>query len=139
MKYLLDTNACIALMTGEQNHVRTRFEEEVRHHEFCISTVILFELMHGVHKSVRSAQSAERLRRFLAAKIEVLDFQTADAEAAGKIRAELERKKQPIGSYDTLIAGQALARELTLVTANVREFSRVPGLRWQDWAAKSQT
>jgi tRNA(fMet)-specific endonuclease VapC len=64
----------------------------------------------------------------------VIDFDASDAEAAGMVRAELERRKSSIGPMDALIAGQALARGLTLVTANVREFSRVDGLGWQDWS-----
>jgi len=63
----------------------------------------------------------------------VVDFSAEDATSAGAIRAMLEARKQPIGHYDTLIAGQALARGLTLVAANHREFARVDGLQWEDW------
>lgn len=63
-----------------------------------------------------------------------MPFLGKDATYAGRIRDGLERIKQPIGPYDTLIAGQAVARGLTLVTANTREFARVPGLVWEDWA-----
>jgi tRNA(fMet)-specific endonuclease VapC len=66
--------------------------------------------------------------------IRMIPFEEVDAEAAGRIRAVLQTRKQPIGPYDTLIAGQALARDLTLVTANQREFARVDGLLWEDWA-----
>ena len=66
--------------------------------------------------------------------MEILPFTDADAAVASRIRISLERQKQPIGPYDTLIAGQALARGLTLITPNVGEFSRVDGLRWEDWS-----
>ncbi len=64
----------------------------------------------------------------------MLPFDELDAEAAGAIRAALGTASKPIGAYDLLIAGQALKRGLTVITANVAEFSRVKGLSWQDWA-----
>jgi tRNA(fMet)-specific endonuclease VapC len=87
-----------------------------------------------VAKSVRQDHNARQLEAFLAGPIIVLPIEFEDAKAAGSIRAALEASGRPIGAYDTLIAGQALARQLTLVTANVSEFSRVRGLSWQDWA-----
>jgi tRNA(fMet)-specific endonuclease VapC len=64
----------------------------------------------------------------------LLPFEEEDARSAGSIRAALQASGTPIGAYDLLVAGQALARQLTLVTAHVSEFSRVKGLSWQDWA-----
>jgi tRNA(fMet)-specific endonuclease VapC len=66
--------------------------------------------------------------------LDALPFDHKDSRAAGSIRASLESVGRPIGGYDYLIAGQALARGMILVTANVSEFSRVKGLSWQDWA-----
>ncbi len=66
----------------------------------------------------------------------MLPLDDEDARVAGSIRAAMETKGKPIGAYDTLIAGQALARQLILVTANVSEFARVKGLTWQDWASQ---
>jgi tRNA(fMet)-specific endonuclease VapC len=86
-----------------------------------------------VAKSQLAAQNARALSAFLSRGIAVLDFSIQDAQAAGEIRAELERKGVRIGEYDTLIAGQAYARGLTLVTANTREFRRVKGLTVEDW------
>jgi tRNA(fMet)-specific endonuclease VapC len=74
------------------------------------------------------------LKHSLAGPIVLLPFDDEDSKVAGAIRAGLERSGKPIGAYDVLIAGQALQRNLTLVTANVSEFSRVKGLAWQDWA-----
>ena len=122
-------------MSGSPVHVRrTLYETQQSGHEVSISSVVLFELLYGVAKSLHGKKSQARLDDFLRAPMKVLPFDAEDAAEAGRIRAELERAKMPIGHYDTLIAGQALARGLTLVTANVREFSRVKGLRWVDWA-----
>jgi len=76
----------------------------------------------------------QRLERFLHQGPDVLAFTGSDAVSAAHIRATLEKQKQPIGPYDPLIAGQAIARGLTLVTANVGEFARVDGLQWEDWS-----
>jgi tRNA(fMet)-specific endonuclease VapC len=86
-----------------------------------------------VSKSQRVAANTERLSVVMA-KLDGLPFDDRDAETAGAIRAELERDGKPIGAYDTLMAGQAFRRGMTLVTANVAEFDRVAGLRWENWA-----
>ena len=75
-----------------------------------------------------------RLETFLAGPVVLLAFKDDDARAGGEIRDVLEASGKPIGAYDLLIASQALARRLTLVTANVSEFSRIEGLSWQDCA-----
>lgn len=135
MKYLLDTNACIALINGTSAVVRSRSQKALsRGEQIYVSSVVTFELWYGVAKSVRQDHNARQLEAFLAGPIIVLPIEFEDAKAAGSIRAALEASGRPIGAYDTLIAGQALARQLTLVTANVSEFSRVRGLSWQDWA-----
>jgi tRNA(fMet)-specific endonuclease VapC len=90
--------------------------------------------MYGAAKSQRPQQNRRIATEFLAGNLEILDFSAADAQAAGNIRALLERAGKPIGAYDTLIAGQALARNLILVTANTREFARVPSLKLEDWS-----
>jgi len=134
MDYLLDTNACIALNKGTPAAVRARFAAAVRGGaKVWVSAVVLHELWYGVAKSARPKENAEDLATFLAGAVQVLAFAADDARAAGEVRALLERIGKPIGAYDLLIAGQALSRGLTLVTANVREFARVKGLRWEDW------
>jgi tRNA(fMet)-specific endonuclease VapC len=135
VKYLLDTNACIALINGTPVSVRSHFQKATRgNSQIYVSSVVTFELWYGVAKSTRIALNTQRLQIFLSGPIGVLPFDDEDAGAAGSIRAALEVLGKPIGAYDVLIAGQALARQLVLVTANVAEFSRVKGLSWQDWA-----
>ena len=135
IEYSLDTNVCIGLINRTALHVRPRFAEAVRAGSvLCVSTVVLHELWYGVEMSARRAHNADRLRTFLSGVVEVLDFDDADARATGAVRAALERVGTPIGAYDTMIAGQAIRRGITLVTANTREFARVEGLMWEDWA-----
>ena len=134
MPYLLDSDVCISTINDRPASVRRRLDREiVSGQAIAISTVTVFELQYGVAKSQWSAASADLLRAFLA-RTEVLPFEAIDAEAAAQIRADLERRGRPIGPYDCLIAGQAVRRGLTLVTANAREFARVPGLAWENWA-----
>jgi tRNA(fMet)-specific endonuclease VapC len=135
VNYLLDTNACVALINETSAMVRSRFQRAASGGaHIYVSSVVTFELWYGVAKSVRQTYNTQRLEAFLAGPITLLPLEHEDAKAAGSIRAALQAAGRPIGAYDTLIAGQALARELTLVTANVSEFSRVKGLSWQDWA-----
>ncbi len=135
MNYLLDTNACIALINATSAAVRSRFQKAVSSGaETYVSSVVTFELWYGVAKSARQTLNTQRLETFLSGPVIVLPFEDEDSRVAGSVRAALQASGKAIGAYDILIAGQALARELTLVTANVAEFSRVKGLRWQDWA-----
>ena len=135
MNYLLDTNACVALINRTSDAVRRRSQKALdRGEQLCVSSVVTFELWYGVAKSVRQTHNALLLEEFLAGPVICLPLDHEDSRAAGSIRAALQASGRPIGGYDYLIAGQALARQLTLVTANVSEFSRVKGLSWQDWA-----
>jgi tRNA(fMet)-specific endonuclease VapC len=135
VSYLLDTNACIALLNGAPATVRRRFDKAIREDfEVYVSSIVTFELWYGIAKSARVEMNTQRLALLLSSKVIALPFDNEDSRAAGSIRATLEAAGRPIGSYDYLIAGQALTRQFTLVTANVSEFSRVKGLSWQDWA-----
>ncbi|MGH9453998.1 MAG: type II toxin-antitoxin system VapC family toxin [Terriglobia bacterium] len=135
MSYLLDTNACIAIINGRPETVRLGLEETIAAAApVWMSSIVAFELWYGVVKSSRPEANANRLNAFLGGPVMVLPFEPEDAQAAGTLRANLEAPGRPIGAYDLLIAGQALRRELTLVTANVSEFRRVKGLAWEDWA-----
>ena len=137
MTYLLDTNACIALINGRPEAVRRRFVRVSAAGDVIVtSSVVLFELWYGVAKSQRPKVNAERIATFLSGPLEVLDFTTEDAQHSGRVRAALEGLGKPIGAYDLLIAGQALRHKATLVTANSSEFGRVRGLRLQNWAAR---
>lgn len=134
MSYLLDTNACVALMK-DVAPVRTLYDaERARSKQVFLSSIAIFELWYGVHNSDRKESNAAGLARFLDGFEDVVPFDGEDGNVAGEIRTQLESIGKPIGPYDLLIAAQALRRDLTLVTSNVREFSRVKGLKWVDWA-----
>ena len=117
MNYLLDTNAVISLLKGHP-----RLSERLRRHrpaEFGLSAVVAHELFYGAYKSRRRA---ENLAVVEALQFAVVDLDKEDAKEAGEIRATLAATGQPIGSCDVLIAGQARARGLTLITHNTAEF-----------------
>ena len=136
IEYALDTNACIALINGSSVPVRRRFKDVLAEGSVvCVSTVAVHELWYGVAKSERRDYNIERVQAFLSGPVRLLPFDEADARAAGEVRALLEQERRPIGAYDALLAGQAVRRGFTLVTANVREFQRVDGLMWEDWSA----
>jgi len=135
VNYLLDTNACIALINGKPANVRHRFEKAVETGaEVAVSTIALFELWYGVEKSEHKEANTHRLHTFLAGPISLIAFEEDDARNAGTIRAVLEKTGRPIGAYDLLMSAQAVRHKMTLVTANSKEFSRVKGLVWEDWA-----
>jgi tRNA(fMet)-specific endonuclease VapC len=134
--YLLDTNACIALINGKHANVRRRFQRAVaRDSVILLSSIVAFELWYDVAKSQRQESNTARLEAFLAGPLEWALFDDEDARAAGTIRSELEAVGKPIGAYDVLVAGQARRHGATLVTSNSRGFARVSALKWEDWAA----
>jgi len=131
----LDTNAAVAVVTGRSPALIRRFRQELTRETVALPAVVLYELRYGAMKSQRRTENLERLAIFLEAPIPIWPFEAADAEAAGDIRATLERAGTPIGPHDVLIAAQARRRGAVLVTANGREFDRVRGLRTEDWTA----
>jgi tRNA(fMet)-specific endonuclease VapC len=132
----LDTNAVIAAINRRRPGLRHRLEAEIAGETAIgIPTIVLFEIRYGIAKSARPQENAAVLAAFLTLDVTPLPFEAEDAEEAGKIRADLERARTPIGPYDVLIAAQARRRGALLVTANTGEFARVPGLRIEDWAA----
>ena len=134
--YLLDTNACIALINGTEINVRRRFKRAVaRESVMLLSSIVAFELWYGVAKSQRKDSNTQRLETFLGGPLEWAHFDEDDARAAGTVGAELETVGKPVSAYDVLLAGQARRRGATLVTSNTKEFARVQGLKWEDWAA----
>ena len=134
--YLLDTNACIALINGTEINVRRRFKRAVaRESVILLSSIVAFELWYGVAKSQRKDSNTQRLETFLGGPLEWALFDEDDARAAGTVRAALETVGRPVGAYDVLLAGQARRRGATLVTSNTKEFARVQGLKWENWAA----
>lgn len=128
---LLDTNAVISLVARRSEPLLQRVETS-EPGSLAVSSVVAHELYFGAYRSERVAYNLETLR-LLFTDLAILDFDREDGRVAGEIRAELKRRGTPIGPYDTLIAGQAKARGLTLVTNNTGEFSRIAGLRIEDW------
>lgn len=130
MQYLLDTNICIYVINQRPPAVLKKF---LAHEEdgLAISAITASELYWGVRKS-GSARNLAALEKFLAPLV-VMDYDLAAARAYGELRAALERKGVPIGPLDMQIAAHALALDLVLVSNNLREFKRVPGLKFDNW------
>lgn len=135
----LDTNAVIAVLNNPNSPVRMRLDATIgRGGGLALCSIVLFELWYGAAKSAQPEHNIRRLTYFLAGPIEVLPFESEDAEEAGNIRAALARRGTPIGPYDVLIAAHARRRNALLVTANGGEFERVPGLKFEDWAKSNE-
>ena len=128
MRYLLDTNSVIALL-GKRPSISRRVHSHSSQ-DFGLSVIVSHELYFG---AFRSRRSATNLRAIEDLRFEPVEFDTEDARLAASIRAELAARGTPIGAYDVLIAAQARSRDLTLITRNVAEFSRVADLRWENW------
>jgi tRNA(fMet)-specific endonuclease VapC len=129
MRYLLDANAVIALLNDATSGLAQRTRRE-KPEDMAISAIVAHELFYGAFKSRRATQNVALID---ALQFAVLEFDREDARQAGEVRAFLAAKGTPIGPYDVLIAGQAMARNMILVTRNTGEFGRVPGLRIDDW------
>ncbi len=132
-RYLLDTDICIYIRTGQPERVLRKFRT-VRPGEAVLSVITYGELLYGAEKSAHREQSMERLLQ-MAVLVPTLPLPEKAAETYGFIRAELERRGEMIGNNDLWIAAHALAAKLTLVTNNEKEFRRVRGLKVQNWTA----
>jgi tRNA(fMet)-specific endonuclease VapC len=130
MLYLLDTNVVIAVLNDNNSKTAKRLLT-LSPLAVGISSIVIHELFYGAYKSSRRESN---LALVDALRFEVVAFDQEDAHKAGQLRAFLSAKGSPIGPLDTLIAGQALARNLILVTSNRTEFARVPDLRVEDWS-----
>lgn len=128
-QYLLDTNVVIAILKAPNGPVSQHLRRHRPQH-VAISSLVMHELYYGAFHSQRVEQNLVVVDDL---QFEVLEFDREDARHAGEIRAQLVQQGTPIGAYDVLIAGQARARDSTLVTRNVREFARVPQLRVENW------
>lgn len=137
IRYLIDTNAIIALKNQRSRILLDRILA-CRPGEIALSTIVLHELYYGTFRSQKIERNLEVIR-LLKRDFEVLDLDENDAREAGDIRAALAKAGTPIGPYDVLIAGQAVARSLTLVSNNLGEFSRVANLKLEDWTLQSPT
>jgi tRNA(fMet)-specific endonuclease VapC len=129
MRFLLDTNAVVELLRRPDGAVVRRVRA-LDPADVGLSTIALHELYYGAFRSSRRERNLALIDRL---RFEVVEFDAEDARHAGEIRAALAKRGSPIGPYDVLMAGQARARGLTLVTANVREFQRVDRLSVEDW------
>lgn len=128
MKFILDSNAVIAVLKGNSSLI-----DRMKAHrptDFVISSIVAHELYYGAYRSERRSENLARLDLL---QFPVLEFDREDAIAAGEIRAVLAASGQPIGAYDVLIAGQALCRSLILISRNLREFVRVHHLAVENW------
>lgn len=131
IRYMLDTDACIALIKHRPEGMRNRLIH-LAPDEVGVSSIVTAELWFGVSRSQKKRRNKEALNDFLN-YITVLDWPGAAAPLYGNIRSMLRKKGTPIGAMDLLIASHSLFLEAILVTNNMREFERVPGLRIENW------
>jgi tRNA(fMet)-specific endonuclease VapC len=131
VRYILDTNICIYIIKQKPEKVFRKFRK-LSIGQIAISSITYSELYFGVQKSQKKSQNEAALQQF-ASPLEILPYPEEAASVYGEIRAHLERKGTPIGPLDTLIAAHARFLDLTLVTNNVPEFSRVPKLKIENW------
>lgn len=130
LRYMLDTNTCIRAMRADAtSHLAGRFNRYAE--QLCTSSIVLAELHYGAENSRRIAENLLEIEQFVSRLQSVLDFDAAAAADFGRIRAAL--RKTPIGPFDALIAAHARSRDLIVVTRDVGEFGRVPGLVVEDW------
>ena len=128
---LLDTNVCIYFMKNSFPRLTEKLLS-CDPAELLISSITVFELEYGAAKSRWGEKTRQNLAMFLA-PFNILPFSAEDAVTAGRIRGYLEQQGTPIGSYDVLIAAQALSRSIPVITHNTGEFSRIPNLKLEDW------
>ncbi len=134
IKYMLDTNIVIYTLNNRPDTVRKQF---IAHQgQLCISTVTLMELYYGAEKSSDPERNLAEIEQF-AGRLAVFDYDAEAAAHTGQLRAELKATGTPLGPYDQMIAGHARSAGLIVVTNNVREFKRVPGLRVENWVQES--
>ena len=130
IKYMLDTNILIYTIKNRPKRVREAFKKNADH--LSMSAVTLGEMIYGAEKSAQVTRNLDDIEG-LAARMDVLPFDYQAAAHFGQVRAELAKTGKTIGPYDLMIAGHARSLGLILVTNNMREFKRVPGLRVENW------
>lgn len=130
LTYMLDTNICIHVMKTYPPVVREKFNALAE--QLCISSITLGELFYGAEKSARRSDNLAAIENFIA-RLDVLSFGDRAAAHYGQVRAELERAGTPCGPHDMQIGGHARSEGLIVVTNNMREFVRMPGLRVENW------
>lgn len=130
LTYMLDTNICIYVMKTYPSAVREKFN--VLAEQLCISSITLGELHYGAEKSARRAENLTAIEHF-AARLEILPFGHKAAAHYGQVRAELERAGTPCGPHDMQIGAHARSEGLIVVTNDMQEFARMPGIRAENW------
>jgi tRNA(fMet)-specific endonuclease VapC len=131
MRFLLDTNICIYALKQHPAVLKRLLAQPPT--DVVLSVITEAELRTGAAKSASPTRTLRLLENFLQ-PLTVLEFTSEDAIAYAQVRAKLEQAGKPIGPLDTLIAAQAVARRVTLVSNNEREFARIPSLRLENWA-----
>jgi tRNA(fMet)-specific endonuclease VapC len=134
LRYMLDTNICIYVIKNRPALLRERFNNFAD--QLCMSNITLSKLIYGAEKSARPHENLMVIEQF-SARLEVLPFAERAASHYGQLWAELERAGQIIGIHDMMIGGHARSEGLTVVTNNVREFQRMPGLRLENWVSST--
>ena len=130
LEYMLDTNVCMYVIKNRPAALRERFDQLAE--ALCISVITLGELLYGVEKSARRTENLQAVEQFTA-RLEVVPFSPRAAAHFGRIRTELAKLGTLCGAYDMLIGAHARSEGLRLVTNNVREFQRIPGLLAVNW------
>jgi tRNA(fMet)-specific endonuclease VapC len=130
LTYMLDTNICIYVIKNHPPALREKFNALAE--QLCLSSITLGELLYGAEKSARRADNLNTIENFVA-RLDVLPFADKAAAHYGQVRAELERAGTPCGPHDMQIGGHARSEGLIVVTNNVREFARMPGVRTENW------
>ena len=130
LTYMLDTNICIYVMKNYPANLLEKFNNLAE--QLCISSITLGELHYGAEKSARRVDNLAAIQHFVA-RLDVLAFEAKAAAHCGQVRAELERAGAPCGPHDMQIGGHARSEGLIVVTNNMREFSRMPGIRAENW------
>ncbi len=130
LSYMLDTNICIHVMKNYPLNLRQKFNSLAE--QLCISSITLGELHYGAEKSARRVENLTAIEHFVA-RLDVLPFDTKAAAHYGQLRAELERAGTPCRPHDMQIGGHARSEGLIVVTNNLREFGRMPGIRAENW------
>ena len=130
LTYMLDTNICIYVMKNYPLALRDKFNALAE--QLCMSSITLGELHYGAEESARRAENLTAIEHF-AARLDVLPFGDKAAAHYGQVRAELERAGMPCGPHDMQIGGHARSEGLIVVSNNLREFARMPGIRAESW------
>lgn len=132
--FMLDTNICSFIIRERPQSVLLRLQEEVQaKHRIVLSAITNAELLYGANNKKASPKLVQVVHEFVSRMDEVLPWDRHAVEEAARIKKALESLGAPIGGNDTAIAGHALSQGCTLVTNNMGEFARVPGLKVEDW------